>query len=348
MIESVRIENFRCFRQVEVRDLRRISVLVGQNASGKTAFLEAVFLARGGSSQMGLKLRPFRGLGPEMQISRDRQGYEAIWKYLFHDLNQERRILVDLTGSGGLTRTLEVFYEQPDSLMLPFGTQSIEAEQIHEVVFLWAVPSGKVLSKAKLSDKGLTFEGRGESEPALFFSPWLRESPAENAARFSALSKQHKESVIVKAIQDEYPFVESLSVEIDMGVATVYASIRGMREKIPMPLVSDGVNKLLGLLLGIAALSGGVVLIDEVENGFFHARLPAIWRLLLKACREFDVQVFATVHSRESLEAAAEASAEDADQFCLIRTEKRNGEVGAVRFSGAEFASAVRHGFEVR
>jgi hypothetical protein len=348
MIESVRIENFRCFRQVEVRDLRRINVLVGENASGKTAFLEAIFLARSGSPQVALKLRPMRGLGQEMQISRDRPGYEAIWKYLFHDLDQEQRVSVDLAGPGGAARALQIYYERPDSMMLPFGTQTIESERIPEVVFQWTAPSGKVLSKAKLTDKGLTFEGMGESEPVLFFAPSIRESPAENAKRFSTLSKQHKENVIVEALRGEYPFVESLSVEIDMGVATVYASVRGMREKVPIPLVSDGVNKLLGLLLGTAALTGGVMLIDEVENGFFHARLQNIWRLLLKVCRQFDVQVFATVHSRESLEAAAEAMAEDEDQFCLIRTEKRNGGVEAVRYSGSEFVGAIRHGFEVR
>ena len=62
MIQSIRIENFRCFKRVVVRDLRRINVLVGKNASGKTAFLEAVFLARAGAPQIALKLRHMRGL----------------------------------------------------------------------------------------------------------------------------------------------------------------------------------------------------------------------------------------------------------------------------------------------
>ena len=45
MITSLEVENFRGFRKIELSDLRRINIIVGDNSSGKTAFLEAIFLA---------------------------------------------------------------------------------------------------------------------------------------------------------------------------------------------------------------------------------------------------------------------------------------------------------------
>ncbi len=44
MIDKVRIQNFKCLRDVRV-DLERFTVFVGANGCGKTSFLEAIFCA---------------------------------------------------------------------------------------------------------------------------------------------------------------------------------------------------------------------------------------------------------------------------------------------------------------
>ena len=44
MLESVTIKNFRCFKEAEAEKLGLINVIVGDMASGKSAFLEALFL----------------------------------------------------------------------------------------------------------------------------------------------------------------------------------------------------------------------------------------------------------------------------------------------------------------
>ena len=42
MINEVKIENFRGFASLELKDLKRVNLLVGENDSGKTSLLEAV------------------------------------------------------------------------------------------------------------------------------------------------------------------------------------------------------------------------------------------------------------------------------------------------------------------
>ena len=44
MIENVKIDNFRCFSELEITDLKRFNIIVGENASGKSAFLESLYL----------------------------------------------------------------------------------------------------------------------------------------------------------------------------------------------------------------------------------------------------------------------------------------------------------------
>jgi hypothetical protein len=44
MLKSLRIENFRCFKEYELQQLGRVNLLVGMNNHGKTAILEAIYL----------------------------------------------------------------------------------------------------------------------------------------------------------------------------------------------------------------------------------------------------------------------------------------------------------------
>ncbi len=45
MIEEISIRNFRCFKHLEVPDLKKVDLLVGKNSSGKSAFMESLFLS---------------------------------------------------------------------------------------------------------------------------------------------------------------------------------------------------------------------------------------------------------------------------------------------------------------
>ncbi|MDQ3255935.1 MAG: AAA family ATPase [Acidobacteriota bacterium] len=87
MIESLKIENFRCFESVELRDLKRINVIVGENGSGKTALLEAIFLGAVGAPEIVLRLRGWRGLG-DLEIKSDQGSFQSAWRDLFTRLTK--------------------------------------------------------------------------------------------------------------------------------------------------------------------------------------------------------------------------------------------------------------------
>ncbi len=62
MIDRLIVENFRCFEHLELDGLSRINVVVGENASGKTALLESLFFAAAGNPEILARLRVFRGI----------------------------------------------------------------------------------------------------------------------------------------------------------------------------------------------------------------------------------------------------------------------------------------------
>lgn len=70
MIRSIDLRNFRCYRQLEVNNLARLNVIVGDNGVGKTTLLESIFLPLATSPEIALRLRQQRGLEGRYYTSR--------------------------------------------------------------------------------------------------------------------------------------------------------------------------------------------------------------------------------------------------------------------------------------
>jgi AAA15 family ATPase/GTPase len=95
--------------------------------------------------------------------------------------------------------------------------------------------------------------------------------------------------------------------------------------------------------------SEGVFLIDEIENGIHYTVLPQLWQFLFRMAKLHNVQVFATTHSWDCVEAFQKAAAEETEiEGTLIRLEKRDDCHKAVTFSEKELAIVTRDKIEVR
>ena len=88
------------------------------------------------------------------------------------------------------------------------------------------------------------------------------------------------------------------------------------------------------------------MLVDEIENRLHHTVLPDVWRTIGKVAEQFNVQVFATTHSFECVEAAYEALG--ADGFRLHRLETADGVNQCVTYEADAVEGAIRHNLEVR
>src|SRR3989442_6046768 len=146
MIESIVIENFRCFEKLTVSNLRRINIVVGRNSSGKTALLEALFLTLGNSPEIVFRLRRWRGMGEGIKIIFEKSFYEALWQDLFYSLDKNRTISIIPIGSPKVPRSLRTFYKPEEVLTLPIGDQQIDPTRIAPITFEWKNSTGEAFS----------------------------------------------------------------------------------------------------------------------------------------------------------------------------------------------------------
>ena len=116
----------------------------------------------------------------------------------------------------------------------------------------------------------------------------------------------------------------------------------------PIPLLSDGVNRLLGICLGIANTRGGTILVDQLEDGFHHKLLPSIWNSIYSLASHFNVQIFASTHSAECLRAMIPTLKGHEEDFSLLRAARVENGCTIDSFPGNYLETALEEDFEVR
>ena len=89
--------------------------------------------------------------------------------------------------------------------------------------------------------------------------------------------------------------------------------------------------------------------IDEIENGLHHSTLESVWSWLATVSAASSMQIFATTHSEECVQAACRAfSALNDPGLRVIRLDRRAGETVATVYDRNLVAAAERMGVEIR
>ena len=347
MIRELEIENFRCFSSVKVPNIRRFTVVIGENGSGKTALLESMFVASGGSPEIYLRTEAWRGEG-RMVIASENPSAGSLFEDFFHKCKVEDGLRICFKDSLQRTREMRIVLDTEGTMSLPFNSRLSESHLSPGVKFIWDTPEGKFESSVEINSNGISWKNFKNTYRMVFLNPQTFYNPKDNATRYSELSKKNREHLVVNAVSRLFSQISDLSIQMKGNTPTLFAQVEGVQNKMPMGLVSAGIYKFLSILLAITSTPQSTVLIDEVENGVYFQRLNPMWDMLMERCRENDCQLIVTTHSKEFLDSIAPLVERNKEDFSLLRTEWKNGEATVSNFSGEEFAAAITSGFEIR
>ena len=118
---------------------------------------------------------------------------------------------------------------------------------------------------------------------------------------------------------------------------------------VPLKSLGEGALRLFGVALALANSRNGFFVIDEAENGIHHSVQKDFWRMVLQTARENNVQVFASTHSMDCVRGFAIAAMENKNvEGVLVRLEKEEGGLRAVRYSERRLRIVAEQGTEVR
>jgi hypothetical protein len=158
------------------------------------------------------------------------------------------RVIVDRPSNGSKKKSRQEF------------TQTVSA-QIGPVV---ASPVG--LQRAS----GLNFELKPEKDStplalAYFLNSQSRSPQAELAQRYSNLRLRGLDKNFLSALQAVEPALETIEV-LATGNPTLYFTLHG-GPSLPIAVMGEGMRAVANYAAAIFESSGGLILIDEVENG---------------------------------------------------------------------------------
>jgi predicted ATPase len=349
VIHSIRIQNFRCFSNVFIPSCQRLNVVVGDNGSGKTSLLEAIFLTLSGSLEVSVRLRAQRG-NDGLFSGSSRHIEEAVWQGFFFDHDWVHDINIVLQGDGPESRSLKVT-RSASQLTIPLNKSSNDAPfTTSPLSFIWTDCNGRSFSVSPaFGSTGLRIPATEEELLDFFHFPAGGViSSAETAGRFSEIRQARRDKKFVDAITSEYNWIEDISIEVSAGSPALFATLKGVSRRIPLADVSGGINRVAGLLAAMATREHSIVIVDEIETGLYHKHQAGLWRSLLAFAREFDCQMFVSTHSEEWLEALIEAAGDQVDDIALLRVEHASDGPVVRQFSGGLLKAGLETGGEVR
>ena len=342
-IESIRLKNFRAFKDVEIRDIPRLSVFVGANGAGKStlfsvfAFLKDaltenvhVALTKLGGSRGFKEVRTRNAAGPvEIEIKfRQEENKPLVTYSLSIDEDDsgpyvEREILKYRRGSSGKAWHFLDFSKgeglavinEPDEVKeeqeLQREQQSLKSRETLAVKglaqfkkFPAALAFGELVSNWHLSDFHIQ-KARSEQEAA--YAEHLSREGENLSLVTEYLYKRHPEVFqnIIEKMKARVPGISSIDVKTtEEGRVLLRFQDGAFQDPFLARHVSDGTIKMLAYLVLLHDPKPFPLLcVEEPENQLYP-------KLLVELVEEFRAyaargeQVFISTHSPDLLNAA--------------------------------------------
>ena len=363
MISAIEIKHFRGIKHLTLDGLRTINIIVGPSAAGKTSLLEGLRLALGATPQIALNLA-HRGMPNTFIPNLTRDQFEFFWAPLFFDFDVATPIDFSAVDQDDHVARLAIFFDQSKVLLasqpsLPLSGTSPRSPSGQPSVQPIIAPLAfkrtsftreeSTLYASVTSNGQLQFDSGNELDVvADFLSPFWPANSQQITMMFSRLSIAGSTRGILDVLIKQFPEIRALSVESPAFFPALYASMAHVARKMPLAMVSSGIYKFVSLLLAIESTRGGVLLVDEIENGIYYQTLPALWQSLHASAKQASSQLFLTTHSWECLKCAAPLIEESPDDFNLIQMFQDDGKSVALVVPGQHAAAAIEGGIEVR
>jgi AAA15 family ATPase/GTPase len=318
MLNHLHIQNYRLFRDLQIDKLGQVNLIAGKNNTGKTALLEA------------------------LRILQNQCSYEIITNvvYLRNDLDRSK----PLESLATLFRKSEPFAAGNNYTFKINGRGWGIFHYKNIITRHSGVPHSQIL---KGDVDFFNYEFPSDETIYVPFSSSLQISMRTGLWEKIEFDDNEKKKIVdmLNVISDKK--IQQISMS-DTIPRIKFAN--GDVEKLTKS--GDGANRLLTLALALVNAKNKMLLIDEFEVGLHHSVQEQLWEIIFKYAKEWNIQVFATTHSQDTLRAfyyVAEKTSEYkemANYFTLNR--KNDGDVKAINYDFEDIETAFMANLEIR
>ncbi len=334
MIQSVRIKNFKNFKNTKIDGFTKLNIITGQNNAGKSNLLEALYYLVGKSMHPCTNvLEIYDNIRKEPLTSESKS-------LMFYGLDTEKKIQITTTLENNQTLDLQIKFianekqKVIESQIIP----TVEhAQEFSRLNFTLKKNNREIyndhLNIAKIPNFPPIPNQSGYNRQFKNFEPsQLQELlPFESTAIITPIDVARKRDIMnpnaihimdpniiqaMRKILDENQLEKELNERLNQFDKSIQAirfsannqlklKVKGIREKIPLSMFGDGLIKYLYIVSTFIANNAKTIYIDEVENGLHFSRMGLLLKNIIDFInnnKEGNLQVFMTTHNQEFIE----------------------------------------------
>ncbi|HPG42106.1 MAG TPA: AAA family ATPase [bacterium] len=351
--QSLHINNFRGIEELEINDMRQLNLLVGRNNCGKSSILEALFLLSGMSNpQLPVNIHNFRNI---LLIKDDD------FRYIFRDQNfsypvEIKGIIENESRSLTISPILDSNQQQLFEDLIPQNSISKNEDISRSTYFDKQVKGLNLVFQNQLDESYEAQISLNEGKVRFIkkYIEKLKCTYLNNQTIMNGLDLRMESLIVDKKINDLITTLKKIEpniIDIRMGPGDIIYIDLGKEKLFPVNIMGDGIRRIMAMVAAIYELKNAVLLIDEIENGLHYSSLMIMWKAIFAACKQYNVQLFATTHSYECIETFSKIYNQEnptGDDIRLYRIDKDVNKHKAYIYTPQVLIEAQKSNFEVR
>ncbi|MBH0240281.1 AAA family ATPase [Helicobacter pylori] len=321
MIQSVRIKNFKNFKNTQIDGFTKLNIITGGNNVGKSNLLEALYCL------VGKSMHPCANITEIYDNIRKEPLTTESKNLMFYGLDTEKEIQIVTTLDNNQTLDLQIKFiasenqKVIESQIIPTAEQTQMSSQLNftlkknnEEIYNDHLNIAKVPNFPPIPNQSgynrqfKNFDPNQLQKLLPFESAVIIPSDVvyRQAHMIQAVSKicsnNQLEEELNKHLNQFDNNIQSISFNTNNQLKL---KVKNIKEKVLLSVFGDGLKKYLHIVSAFMADNAKTIYIDEVENGLHFSRM----RLLLKNIIDFinnnkdgNLQVFMTTHNQEFIE----------------------------------------------
>ena len=313
VINSIEINNFRGIKQLTVSDFSKISLIVGDNNSGKTTFLEAIQLLFAKP-----QLSYVRNVINQRTILKPNNSFYTSFIKMFNIQHSSDRLEFDIyahTNNG------------PFEFQLSGNEKRVPGDEVLQISKMsprqkieYRLNSPYIPDTARVFTGSIATQNRGKEYENNISCTSLDDrisGPLVKKEVHYISSFGHLRYDLIKNIVEK-PDYKQLAINVlkqfDSSVADICYTkaddgtfietiITNKGVNMPFSVYGDGIKKILFILNKMVDATDSILLIDEIETGLHKKYFDTLFPIVFALADKLNVQLFIATHSIEAIDA---------------------------------------------
>lgn len=313
-INSIDIDQLRGIKQLGVSDFSSINLIVGDNNSGKTTFLEAIQLLFAQSQLSSVKSI----INQRTVLNLNDNSFYTSFIKMFNVEQDKEQLNFDISAESdkGSIRFKMRGHEKMISgdEALQMSTMSSRQKAYYKKASTF-VPetvkmfTGSMISQQgkKVAEKNICITSLDNAVTGSVAKKEVHYIPSFGHLRFDLLQNivdnpEYKRLAISILKQFDESIADICYTKADDG-AFLESVITETGEIMPFSVYGDGIKKILYILNKLFETTDSILLIDEIETGLHKKYYDTLFPVLFTLAGKLNVQLFIATHSMEAIDA---------------------------------------------